>query len=75
MLGILVADIQVIWYVYQCHFSFFFIPVSRVSLLLKDLSFNFYLLLLQLVLCRDGGPKKSPRTSSIVQVIFSFLVL
>ena len=38
---------------------------------LKGSQFYFYLLLLQLVLCR-GGPKKSPCTSSIVQIIFSF---
>ena len=42
MLGILVADIQVILYVYQFHFSIFFFI------------------------------KKSPCTSSIVQVIFPF---
>ena len=40
---------------------------------LNGLSFNFYLLLLQpagVVSC--GGPKKSPRTSPIVQMIFFF---
>ena len=38
---------------------------------LKGSQFYFYLLLLPLVLCR-GGPKKSPFTSFIVQIIFSF---
>ena len=41
------------------------------SLLLKDLSFNFFTIAAAgVVLC--GGPEKSPRTSSIVQVIFTF---
>ena len=42
------------------------------SLLLKDLSFNFYLLFTAAGVVPCGGPKKSPRTASIVQVIFSF---
>ena len=42
------------------------------SLLLKDLSFNFYLLITAAGVVTCGGPKMSPRTSSIVQVIFSF---
>ena len=41
------------------------------SLLLKDLSFNLFAISAAGVV-PFGGPKKSPRTSPIVQVIFSF---
>ena len=39
---------------------------------LKGSQFYFYLLLLQLVLCRAAALKKSPGTSFIVQITFSF---
>ena len=42
------------------------------SLLLKDLSFNFLFAITAAGVVPCGGPRKSPRTSPIVQVIFSF---
>ena len=37
MLGILVADIQVILYVYQFHFFLFFILVSRIFIIIHEI--------------------------------------
>ena len=42
----------------------------NVSLLPKDLTIIFAITAAGVVPC--GGPKKSPRTSSIVQIIFFF---
>ena len=42
------------------------------SLLLKDLSFNFYLLLVQLLVVPYGACKSSSSNSPIVQIIFFF---
>ena len=50
-------------------YSPYYFPLNDL-LLPKDQTFLFYLLLLQLVLCRVAALKKSPRTSSIVQIIF-----
>ena len=44
----------------------------NILLLLKDLTIIFYLLLLQLVLCRVAALKVSP--SSIMQIIFSLIL-
>ena len=48
-----------------------YLPLN-VLLLPKDQPFIFYLLLLQLALCRVAALKKAPRTSPIVQIIFFF---
>ena len=39
---------------------------------LKESQFYFYLLITAAGVVPCGGPKKCPRTSSIVQIIFSF---
>ena len=47
-------------------------PVFRINMLtaLKKISILFAITAVGVVPC--GGPKKSPRTSTIVQIIFSF---
>ena len=46
--------------------------LRNVLLLLKDLSFIYICYYCSWCCVSCGGPKKSPRTSSIVQIIFSF---